>query len=123
VSTPFCSLLLLSAASLMLIGCSSSSRPPATATTTSAPPVASTSAPTTTTRPTAYVVQSGDSLAAIASRFGLSRAELIFANGIADPNMIRVGQRLTIPAAPPTTVTTTVSTLPPTTLGADTPAR
>jgi LysM repeat protein len=115
VSTPFCSLLLLSAASVMLVGCSNNSRSPSTSSPAPAASTLATSSPPTTIRPTSYVVQAGDSLATIASRFGLSRAQLIFVNGIADPNMIKVGQRLIIPP-PPTTVVTTPPTEPPTTL-------
>ena len=48
---------------------------------------------------TTYTVQRGDTLSAIARRFGLSVAELAARNGIADPNRIAVGQRLTIPGA------------------------
>lgn len=62
----------------------------------------------------AYVVRSGDSLSAIAARFGVSAATLARANGISNPNKIYVGQRLTIPgrsatqpAAPPASGTTT----------------
>ena len=39
----------------------------------------------------------GDSLGAIASRFGVSIEALQQANGIADANQIAVGQSLTIP--------------------------
>ena len=45
----------------------------------------------------AYVVRSGDTLSSIASRFGTSVDAIASANGIANPNMIVVGQRLTIP--------------------------
>lgn len=62
----------------------------------------------------AYVVRSGDSLNAIAARFGVSAAALARANGISNPNKIYVGQRLTIPgraatqpATPPASGTTT----------------
>jgi len=43
------------------------------------------------------VVQEGDTLAAIAQRFGTTVAALQQANGIDDPNEIIVGQVLTIP--------------------------
>jgi LysM repeat protein len=115
VSTPLCSLLLLSAASMALIGCSNGSGHSGTTTIAAStlPPV--TVSPTTT-RPTSYVVRAGDSLAAIAARYGLSRAELITANAIANPDMIRVGQQLKIPPPTATEVTTVPSTAPPTTL-------
>lgn len=46
-----------------------------------------------------YTVRVGDTLSAIAARFGVSLSALVRANGIADPNRIYVGQRLTIPGA------------------------
>jgi LysM repeat protein len=46
---------------------------------------------------TAYVVQPGDTLARIAARFGVSVSAIISANGITNPNLILVGQRLVIP--------------------------
>ncbi len=45
-----------------------------------------------------YVVQSGDNLYRISLRFGVSQAAIQQRNGIADPNRIRVGQQLIIPA-------------------------
>ena len=58
--------------------------------------------------PTVVVVQSGDSLSAIASDQGVSVAALMEANGITDPDRLQVGQRLLIPGrGTPTT------TLPP----------
>jgi LysM repeat protein len=48
---------------------------------------------------TTYTVQVGDTLSAIAARFGTTVAELVTANGISDPNLIYAGQALTIPAA------------------------
>lgn len=44
-----------------------------------------------------YVVKSGDSLGTIAKSHSISKAELIELNKIADPNKIRVGQKLLIP--------------------------
>jgi LysM repeat protein len=46
-----------------------------------------------------YVVRPGDNLTEIGRRFGVSVAEIASANGIRDPNLIRVGQQLAIPAA------------------------
>jgi LysM repeat protein len=43
-----------------------------------------------------YVVQRGDTLEKIARRFGASAAAIRAANHIKDPNLIRVGQRLTV---------------------------
>jgi murein DD-endopeptidase MepM/ murein hydrolase activator NlpD len=44
-----------------------------------------------------YVVQAGDTLSGIALRYGLSLIELATANGVINPNLIYVGQRLTVP--------------------------
>ncbi len=46
-----------------------------------------------------YTVQPGDTLGVIAQRFGVSLESLIAINGIADPNLLRVGQLLVIPGA------------------------
>ncbi|MGB1253010.1 MAG: LysM peptidoglycan-binding domain-containing protein [Candidatus Promineifilaceae bacterium] len=61
---------------------------PPVPTPTSAPPTGGTSN---------YIVQRGDTLAAIARRFGISLGELQSTNNIANPNYIYVGQALTIP--------------------------
>ncbi len=50
-----------------------------------------------------YVVAQGDTLSAIAKRFGVSLADLQKLNGITDPDTITVGQRLRIPAVTPVT--------------------
>ncbi|MCB0227033.1 MAG: LysM peptidoglycan-binding domain-containing protein, partial [Anaerolineae bacterium] len=65
------------------------------------PAVWATSTPAATPTPTAviYVVQPGDTLAEIATRFGLSSySSLVQLNQLADPNVIEVGQALLIPA-------------------------
>jgi len=48
-----------------------------------------------------YTVKSGDTLGQIAKQFGTTVDALAAANGIADPNLIRPGQVLTIPLAAP----------------------
>jgi murein DD-endopeptidase MepM/ murein hydrolase activator NlpD len=50
------------------------------------------------TAPQVYVVRRGETLFAIATRFGLTVTDLALANGIRDPNYIYIGQRLVIPA-------------------------
>lgn len=45
-----------------------------------------------------YVVQSGDTLSAIAKKFGVTLDSLVAANQIVNPNLIRPGQQLTIPS-------------------------
>ncbi len=55
--------------------------------------------PTATPRPTSYRIRTGDSLIAIAKRFGLTLGQLLHANPtITDPNSIRAGAVLVIPA-------------------------
>lgn len=44
-----------------------------------------------------YVVVSGDTLGAIAHRFGTTVEDLVRINNISNPNLIRPGQKLTIP--------------------------
>ncbi len=51
--------------------------------------------------PQVYVVQPGDTLFAIATRFGLTVTDLALVNGIRDPNYIYVGQRLILPSPGP----------------------
>jgi LysM repeat protein len=75
--------------------------------------------PTTTTSTTTsvatsgtvYVVQSGDTLNKISLKFNVSQAKIMGANGMTNPNIVYVGQRLMIPGSDwvPTTTTTTPS--------------
>ncbi|MDH7490545.1 MAG: M23 family metallopeptidase, partial [Anaerolineae bacterium] len=51
-----------------------------------------------------YVIQPGDTLFGIATRFGTTVDALAAANGIADPSSIQAGQSLTIPGGNPPTV-------------------
>jgi len=48
-----------------------------------------------------YVVQTGDTLYAIAQRFGTTPSAIVEANGLADPDTLDVGQRLAVPLASP----------------------
>ena len=47
-----------------------------------------------------YTVQGGDTLSALAHRLDTTVSRLVEANDIADPDLIRVGQTLTIPGSP-----------------------
>jgi LysM repeat protein len=47
---------------------------------------------------TTYVVKPGDSLSKIALQFGVSTQAIVTANGLANPNLLWVGQKLIIPA-------------------------
>ena len=65
-----------------------------------APTVAPTPSPTRVTGTVPgqkYVVQPGDTLVAIAEEFGVTVQELIDANGLTNPDVLRVGQELIIP--------------------------
>ena len=50
---------------------------------------------------TSYTVQRGESLSAIARRFGTTWQELVRINGLHNPNRLRVGQRIVLPGLPP----------------------
>ncbi len=70
----------------------------------SAPATPPAADPTPTPAPPApvagsYVVQRGDSLSAIARRFGLATADLALANHLSNPSLIYAGQTLVIPGA------------------------
>lgn len=49
-----------------------------------------------------YTVKAGDTLTAIAKRYGTTVDALVLANGLKDPDRLAVGQRLTIPGGPAT---------------------
>jgi len=53
--------------------------------------------PTPTPSPLLHTVQPGETLASIAAAYGVPLADLIAANDIQDPNLIRAGQVLVIP--------------------------
>jgi LysM repeat protein len=67
----------------------------AAASPTTSPTATKSPSPSATSR--SYTVASGDSLWSIASKFGVSVAQLQSANQITNPNLIRVGQVLLIP--------------------------
>jgi LysM repeat protein len=68
--------------------------PPPSATPSPAPSPTATPIPSGTRR---YTVKSGDTLSAIAARFGTTVAAISAANNITDPRLIRPGQVLIIP--------------------------
>jgi LysM repeat protein len=75
--------------------------PTLTSTPTSTATSTRTSTPTPTVTPTAtpffYLVQPGDTLGAIATRFNVSVEALMAVNGITDPRLVRAGQQLLLP--------------------------
>jgi LysM repeat protein len=46
-----------------------------------------------------HIVQPGETLGTIATKYGISYQQLARYNGISNPNLVRVGQRLRIPSA------------------------
>lgn len=71
---------------------------------TPGPTIEPTTSPTAETTPSAtpvtgpvYIIQPGDSLSSIASRFGVSLNDLMSANSISDPNNISSGAQVIIP--------------------------
>lgn len=80
---------------------------PATPTPTEALPAA-------TPTPVTHVVQPGESLSGIAQQYRVPIEALAEANGITDPNLIQVGQRLVIPGPTPVPTMTVPPTVTPT---------
>ncbi len=67
-------------------------------------PGASTPTPTPTPSPqteTTYIVRAGDNLYRIGLRFGISWVQIAEANGLVNPNVIKVGNELKIPVNTP----------------------
>lgn len=56
--------------------------------------------PETASEPTTYRIQQGDTLSAIARRYGVSRDELARLNNISNPNLILAGATLSLPSRP-----------------------
>ena len=75
-----------------------------------------TETPSTGGAETVYTVKAGDSLSAIAAKYGTTYKVLAEYNGIANPNIIRVGQQIKIPgkSAPATQEKTEPTTQQPT---------
>ncbi len=63
-----------------------------------------------------YVVQAGDTLSLIAQAFGVELVDLMTTNGLTDPNLVEVGQVLTVPILAPTPTLTPTPTMTPTPL-------
>lgn len=64
--------------------------------------------------PIVHIVQPGDTLGELARRYATSVEAIAAANGIANPDLVRVGERLLIPisvSAPPTTLPGPLTTL------------
>ncbi len=71
-------------------------------------------APSPTPGPLLYTIQEGDTLFSIAAAHGISLEELVAANGLADPNLIRPGDVLVIPGrTAPTSDQPLAPTVPP----------
>ncbi|HMQ51722.1 MAG TPA: LysM peptidoglycan-binding domain-containing protein [Anaerolineae bacterium] len=68
-----------------------------TSTPTRRPTATPTPTPEVAATPLVYVVQAGDQLLSIASRFGVDVDLLAEENGIGDPTSLQIGQELTIP--------------------------
>jgi LysM repeat protein len=68
------------------------------ASTRAEPTVPTATAPTTTTPATRrfYRIRAGDTLAAIAPRFGLTEADLVALNPGIEPTALRIGQRIRV---------------------------
>jgi hypothetical protein len=77
------------------------------------PPTAMPIASPTPSHPVAYVVQEGDTLSGIAQAYGMPIQDLMAANGIANPNLLQVGQTLIIPFPTPVPSAETPAAPPP----------
>lgn len=119
--------LIISVVVTLTLGRATPSAPAPSPTPASPFPLASpVAAATTPAQATTYVVKPGDSLSAIAFRFGISLEELMAANGITDPDVLFAGQKLTIPVPGsitpvPTPAPTTLPTGAPTPVPTNTP--
>lgn len=66
-----------------------------------------------------YTIASGDTMSGIAKKFGVSMKDLLAANSLTDPNVVKVGQKIKVPvpvAAPTTGPTPGSGTFPPLTV-------
>jgi lipoprotein-anchoring transpeptidase ErfK/SrfK len=81
------------------------------------PPPTTTSNGTYTGTTSTHVVEAGEELALIALQYNVSMQDIINLNNISDPNVLYVGQELTIPAAGQYTPTAAQAPPAPTTVG------
>jgi LysM repeat protein len=113
-----CSSLVFLALALLLAACRNPAAVPTLAPTPTSPPRPTDTPPpilpTPTPTPVIHVVQPGDSLSAIAFQYDVSIEALAEVNGIADTNVIRVGQKLIIPGPTPVVAATLPPTMTPT---------
>jgi LysM repeat protein len=87
--------------------------PPGVTTIPTAQPVpAESTSPGTPVEPTIYIVQPGDTLGSIASKFEVSLEDLMRANGLSDPDYVIVGQELLIPIGGLPSATPTFTPVP-----------
>jgi LysM repeat protein len=104
------------AATPVPLGPGSSAPPSAASLATSTPPTTGSQAPSSASTParsvgeSTYVIQRGDTLAKIATRYGVTVKQLTDLNGIKNPNLIVPGQKLKIPG---TTTTAPAATSAP----------
>ncbi len=68
--------------------------------------------PTLRTNPITYTVQQGDTLARIAQLYGVSLEAIAQANGLSNPNLLEIGQSLTIPPPQPYGMSTDFKIIP-----------
>jgi len=74
--------------------------PSLTPTPTATPTFTATPTPTATATPVIYLVQKGDTLKAIAERYGITVVAIMAQNDLGHPNQLRAGDRLVIPLTP-----------------------
>jgi LysM repeat protein len=93
------------AAVLLLGGCSGDDEDdlvaPVLPTATATPEPTPTPTPTPTPEAQVHVVESGETLGAIAGRYDTTVAAIVEANDLADPDRLAIGDELTIPAPSP----------------------
>jgi LysM repeat protein len=66
----------------------------------------------TPVEPTVYIVQTGDTLSNVASKFDVTLQDLMLANGLSDPDYVQVGQELVIPIGGLPVTTPTFTPIP-----------